>query len=103
MIANLFWIVLLTALAGLFWQQRRQSELARGYIQRRCQQVDVQLLSIARGNHSFGWPKGPLNIQTRYYFEFSVNGLDCYQGYAVMKGMRIQEVYMPAYPVIEGH
>ncbi|MDD1783771.1 DUF3301 domain-containing protein [Enterovibrio sp. ZSDZ35] len=101
MITDLFWIVAITAIGALFWQQRSQTEIARQHIQRRCQQVDVQLLSIARGSHSFGWPKGPLNIQTRYYFEFSVNGLDCYQGYAVMKGKRIQEVYMPAYPVQE--
>ncbi|CZF78026.1 hypothetical protein RN22_21315 [Grimontia sp. AD028] len=101
MTADLFWILLIAIVASLFWQQRRQSELAKNYIVRRCQQTNVQLISIARGSHSFGWPKGPLDIQTRYYFEFSVNGLDCYQGYAVMKGMRIKEIYMPAYPVLE--
>ncbi|WP_325891861.1 DUF3301 domain-containing protein [Grimontia sp. NTOU-MAR1] len=101
MTANLFWILLIAIVASLFWQQRRQSELAKNYIARRCQQTNVQLISIARGSHFFGWPKGPLDIQTRYYFEFSVNGLDCYQGYAVMKGMRIKEIYMPAYPVLE--
>ncbi|CZF85071.1 hypothetical protein GCE9029_04793 [Grimontia celer] len=101
MTADLFWILLIATVASLFWQQRRQSELAKNYIVRRCQQTNVQLISIARGSHSFGWPKGPLDIQTRYYFEFSVNGLDCYQGYAVMKGMRIKEIYMPAYPVLE--
>ncbi|NGN99760.1 DUF3301 domain-containing protein [Grimontia sp. S25] len=101
MTADLFWILLIAIVASLFWQQRRQSELAKNYIVRRCQQTNVQLISIARGSHSFGRPKGPLDIQTRYYFEFSVNGLDCYQGYAVMKGMRIKEIYMPAYPVLE--
>ncbi len=99
--SDLFWIIAIAVVASLFWQQRRQSELAKQYINHRCQQVGVQLVSIARGSHTFGWPKGPLNIQTRYFFEFSVNGLDCYQGYAVMKGMRLQEVFMPAYPMPE--
>ncbi|MDD1795233.1 DUF3301 domain-containing protein [Enterovibrio makurazakiensis] len=101
MIADLIWIIVIAIAASLFWQQRRQSELAKQFIQRRCQQIEVQLISIARGSHRFGWPKGPLNIQTRYYFEFSVNGIDCYQGYATMRGMRLQDVYMPAYPIQE--
>lgn len=101
MIGDLLWILVIALVASLFWQQRRQSELAKHYIQQRCRQTQLQLISIARGSHSLGWPKGPLNIQTRYYFEFSVNGLDCYQGYAVMQGMRVKEIYMPAYPIVE--
>lgn len=96
---NLFWILLIVVAACLFWQQRRQSEIAKQFIQQRCQQTAVQLLSIARGSHDFNLPKGPFHVQTHYYFEFSANGLDCYQGYAVMKGMRLQELYMPAYPI----
>lgn len=96
---NLLWLLLIAVAATLFWQQRRQSEIAKQFIQQRCQNTGVQLLSIARGSHDFNWPKGPFQIQTRYFFEFSVNGIDCYEGYAVMKGMRLKEVHMPAYPI----
>ncbi len=96
---NLLWILFIAFALAWFWQQRRQSEFAKRFIQQRCETVDVQLLSIARGSQTYGWPKGPINIQTRYYFEFSANGADCFQGHAVMKGMRLQEIYMPPYPV----
>ncbi|RXJ72517.1 hypothetical protein CS022_15120 [Veronia nyctiphanis] len=86
----------------LFWQQRRQSENAQLYIKQRCQQLDLQLLSVARGEHSIGWPKGPLSIETRYFFEFSVNGADNYEGYALMAGLRLKNVYIPPHPMPEG-
>lgn len=97
--ANLFWILLIAVAATFFWQQRRQSEIAKQFIQHRCQHVDVQLISFSRGKYDFGWPKGPVCIKTQYIFEFSPNGIDCYQGHALMNGMRLQEVYMPPYPI----
>lgn len=99
MISNLLWLLLIAIVVSFFWQQRRQSEMAKHYIQQRCQQIDVQLLSIARAEQSYGWPKKPLSIQTRYCFEFSVNGMDCYQGYALMKGLHLQSIFMPPYPI----
>lgn len=92
-------ILVIAFACAIFWQQRRQSELAKRFIQERCERVNVQLISTSRGSQTYGWPKGPLNIQTRYLFEFSVNGQDCYQGHAVMKGMFLREIYMPPYPI----
>ncbi|MFD2179271.1 DUF3301 domain-containing protein [Veronia pacifica] len=98
---DLLAILAVSLFCFLFWQQRRQSENAQRFIRQRCQQLDLQLLSIARGEHSFGWPKGPVNFQTRYFFEFSVNGADSYQGYALMVGLRLKSVYIPPHPMPE--
>lgn len=95
---NLLWILTIACCIYLFWQQRRQSELARLQVERRCQQVNVQLVSFARGNYKFRLPPEPL-VQTHYLFEFSVNGIDCYQGYATMQGLRLVTINMPAYPL----
>ncbi|MGL5041450.1 MAG: DUF3301 domain-containing protein, partial [Aeromonas sp.] len=46
--AEMLAMLLLMAIAGLFWLQRRQAELAWQYMRRYCQHRDLQLLSLAR-------------------------------------------------------
>ncbi|MFA0122993.1 DUF3301 domain-containing protein, partial [Vibrio sp. 10N.261.48.A2] len=46
MIDNLVAILMLCFFCFLFWQQRRQSELAKAAIARKCKELDLQLLSV---------------------------------------------------------
>ncbi len=99
MIINLFLIVLCIAIGCGIWQQMRQNELAKCHIENRCEQVNVQIVSIARNGFKLIKPEGRWKVVTKYDFEFSVNGTDCYQGFAIMKGMHLQTIHMPAYPL----
>ena len=99
MIGHLFGIVAIAVVVSLFWRQQQQNEIARKHIERRCEQLNLQLISIARGEHKFTWLIAPFSVTTRYYFEFSVSGMDCFQGYVSMRGNRAQEMYIPPYPM----
>ncbi|WP_428772169.1 DUF3301 domain-containing protein [Vibrio sp.] len=88
MISDLFAILGLSLLCFLFWQQRRQAELARKAIERKCQQLELQLLSVALANHRLKTPGGQWRWHTVYQFEFSSLGDDCYQGRLIMQGFR---------------
>lgn len=99
MIGDLIAILFTVSVLFLFWQQRRQSEIAKAHITQRCEQHDLQLLSIARGKHRFGTPKQRFAVTTEYHFEFSVNGVNCYQGLAVMRGLQLQKIHIPPYPI----
>ena len=52
MIGNLFAILALFFIAFVFWQQRRQAELAKVIAAKKCKQLDLQLLNIALKKHS---------------------------------------------------
>ncbi|WP_413113758.1 DUF3301 domain-containing protein [Thaumasiovibrio sp. DFM-14] len=88
-------IVLITAVACLFWQQRKQSEHAQRYIQQRCEQLGLQLLSIRRGRYHWRSPAGKTGWFTRYYFEFSANGSDYYQGSCWLQGVHLVRFDIP--------
>lgn len=86
MIDNLIGIILLSLICYLFWQQRRQSEIAKQCIARKCAALDLQLLSVSFGQHKWKTPAHRWRWHTVYYFEFSALGDDCYQGQLVMVG-----------------
>ncbi|UIP28500.1 DUF3301 domain-containing protein [Photobacterium sp. TLY01] len=92
---NLLGILALAILGYLFWQQRRQSELAQQFITQRCQQLGLQVLSVARGSHRLKDDAGNWCWQTLYLFEFSADGADAYQGSATFKGLRPVQFYVP--------
>ncbi|WP_139046636.1 DUF3301 domain-containing protein, partial [Vibrio cidicii] len=52
MMGDLFAILGLALFCFLFWQQRQQSELAKSAIVRKCEQLDLQLISVAFGAHN---------------------------------------------------
>ncbi|MEZ8825813.1 DUF3301 domain-containing protein [Vibrio amylolyticus] len=95
MIDNLLAIVALSCVCFLFWQQRRQSELAKAAIERKCKQLDLQLVSVALGQHKVKTPKGSWRWHTIYHFEFSSLGDDCYQGELTMMGFRPMNFHLP--------
>lgn len=86
-------ILLLIAVAGLFWLQRQQAEVAWQYMRRYCQHHDLQLLSLAR--HRRELAHNPLRLLTHYQFEFSSDGESHYQGTLKMQGLHIVGVDLP--------
>jgi len=97
MISDLLAILALTLFCFAFWQQRRQSELAKQAISRRCQQLDIQLLSTAFVGHRFKHKNGRFGWHTVYQFEFSSLGDDYYQGELTMIGFRAVGFDIPPY------
>ncbi|WPC73360.1 DUF3301 domain-containing protein [Vibrio porteresiae] len=78
-----------------FWQQRRQSEIAKMVIQRQCDQLQLQLVSVAFGRHHLKTPQGAWRWHTVYWFEFSSLGDDCYQGQLIMYGFKAGKFHLP--------
>ncbi len=97
MIDNLLAIFALCFACFLFWQQRRQSELAKAAISRRCKQLDLQLLSVSLGAHKFKTADGRWQWHTVYNFEFSALGDDYYQARTIMQGFRVVHFDIPPY------
>lgn len=97
MINNLLAILALFFGCFLFWQQRRQSELAKAAVAKRCKQLDLQLLSMSFGAHKLKTPEGLWRWHTVYHFEFSALGDDYYQGKLVMQSFRPVHFHIPPY------
>ncbi|WP_087023543.1 DUF3301 domain-containing protein [Thaumasiovibrio subtropicus] len=93
--SDLFVIVGVILIATLFWQQRKQSELANRLIKQRCEQLGLQLLSTSRGRYCFTSPQGKKGIFALFHFEFSANGQDYYQGQCWMQGQHLLRFDIP--------
>ncbi|MGY3862134.1 DUF3301 domain-containing protein [Aeromonas lacus] len=90
-------ILALMAIAGAFWLQRRQAELAWQYMRRYCQHHDLQLLSLARNRREVTGK--PLRLLTHYQFEFSSDGESHYQGTLKMQGLHVIGVELPPHRI----
>ncbi|MGN5112362.1 DUF3301 domain-containing protein [Aeromonas jandaei] len=90
-------ILALMAIAGAFWLQRRQAELAWQYMRRYCQHHDLQLLSLARSRREVAGK--PLRLLTHYQFEFSSDGESHYQGILKMQGLHVIGVELPPHRI----
>ncbi|WP_318496337.1 DUF3301 domain-containing protein [Photobacterium leiognathi] len=99
---NLLGILLVAIIAFLFWQQRRQTELAQYFIEQRCKNMGLQLLSFARGKHKLKDHNGEWGWRTVFIFEFSADGHDAYQGYLEMKRLRASHFFIPPHRLPEG-
>lgn len=100
---NLLAILAVAFLGYAFWQQSKQTEVAKKAIARHCKQLNLQLLSVARGEHKLRLPNGQVGWYTIYLFEFSATGEDCYQGQLIVKGLRSMKFILPPHhmPVSE--
>ncbi|MFB9133446.1 DUF3301 domain-containing protein [Vibrio sp. AK197] len=94
MMDNLLMILGVSLACWLFWQQRRQAEIARTTITQKCKQLDLQLVSVAFGAHKLKTPAGAWRFHTVYHFEFSSLGDDCYPGSLTMWGFRPGEFHL---------
>ena len=99
MIADLLAILGVAFGFFLFWQQRRQSELAKSAIAKRCEQLNLQLLSVSFGAHRIKTPEGNWKWHSAYLFEFSALGDDCYQANLIMRGFRPARFNIPPYRI----
>ncbi len=97
MIVDLLTILAVSFGCLLFWQQRRQAEVAKTAIDHKCRQLDLQLVSVALGSHKLKTPEGIWRFHTVYQFEFSSLGDDCYQGKLIMNGFRPVSFDLPAH------
>ncbi|WP_375751115.1 DUF3301 domain-containing protein [Vibrio sp. HN007] len=95
MIGDLLAILGLSFACFLFWQQRRQSELAKQAIARRCNKLELQLVSVALGSHKLRTADKKWRWHTVYQFEFSALGDDLYQGRLIMQGFQPVHFQIP--------
>lgn len=101
MITDLLMILLVILIAFLFWQQRRQSEIAHHAIKRHCDQLDLQVLSVSLLRYQFRLPDGRLCFHSLYQFEFSARGDDYYQGRMIMIGFKAAKFMLPPYRLVD--
>ncbi|MGF1739536.1 DUF3301 domain-containing protein [Vibrio profundum] len=99
MLSNLFIMLGIIVIGGVFLKQRRQSEVAKRLIAVKCQQLDVQLISVALNRHQFRDANGKFVWNTSYQFEFSSLGDDCYQGELILQGNRAVTFNVPLHRV----
>ncbi|HIF9074094.1 TPA: DUF3301 domain-containing protein [Photobacterium damselae] len=99
--SNLLWIFIVALFAFLFFQQRKQTELAQQFVEQRCNTMGLQLLSVARGSHKLKDHNDEWGWRTLYHFEFSTNGIDHYQGFIEMKRFRASYFYLPPHHMPE--
>lgn len=90
-------LLLIVWVGYLFWLGRRQAEQAHRYIERYCQQHQLQLLDCAwqrgypakRGRY-VGW-------LSHYEFRFSSDGETRYVGSATLLNLRLVQITTPPY------
>lgn len=95
MISDLLAILVLALVCFVFWQQRRQAELAKSIAARKCEQMELQLISVALKGHKLKTPDGSWRWHSIYQFEFSSLGDDCYQGTLIMQGFHLAKFDLP--------
>lgn len=99
---NLFDILLLMIIAVVgvqFWRIRAISEQANQYLQRYCENNDLQLINVARSKTRLAINKGKLDWHNEFDFEFSSTGEDSYQGRLIMSGLMVLTTELPAYRI----
>ncbi|WP_105200570.1 DUF3301 domain-containing protein [Pseudoalteromonas sp. T1lg76] len=98
--ATLWMLMLVAAVIGLFWYQRKLAEQARIHAQHQCQQLGVQLVSVACLKWRIGiLTNGKLGIRSTYLFEFSSDGESLYQGKLYMDNERLHGKDIPPHKI----
>ena len=94
--------VMLLASLWYWWDTLRTKELARLAGLRACQQASVQFLDDTVERKSI-WlrrnSRGSLQLCRLYFFEFSSDGAERYQGRITLLGYQVKEVEMDAYRI----
>lgn len=102
MIDNGLTILLLCALAWLWWDSRGAAERAIQAARRSCDNAGVTFL-----NDTVGWQKlrlkrnrqGRVQIQRTYFFEFASDMQHRYRGEVIMLGQQVNNVNLDVYRV----
>ncbi len=95
--SELLFILCLVAFCSFFWQQRKHAELAKQLINKRCEQLDLQLISIARKEISLK-PGGNF-LSVTFEFEFSSDNENKYIGMLTLKGGQSYQFTIPPYRI----
>ena len=98
-LADIVLLLVIVVVAAQFWRIRAIAEQAKAYLQRYCEKNQLQLISVARHKTRLGIHRGKLDWRSEFYFEFSGNGEDSYQGVLVMSGLSVIDTQMPAYRI----
>ncbi|MGB2078681.1 MAG: DUF3301 domain-containing protein [Vibrio sp.] len=101
MLIDLLLILVVVLVCALFWQQRKQSELARKAIEQKCNALSLQLLSTSLHRYSFRLPNGKFGFHAMYQFEFSVTGDDYYQARLLMQHGYPKQFFIPPYRLVD--
>ena len=94
--ASLWLFLLMGTVIYVFWLDRLAAESAREYAKRRCQQLEVQFLSIACVKKRLGILKnGKPGLKSQFSWEFSSTGEDTYTGTLFLENGQIISVDVP--------
>jgi len=92
---DLIYILFTVLAATSIWKLRQQSEIAKEIITPHCQQLDLQLLSVARS--SFYLKPGIRFLEASFVFEFSSDNDNSYQGKVFLLKGRKPRFELPPY------
>ncbi|MCF2948357.1 DUF3301 domain-containing protein [Paraglaciecola aquimarina] len=98
-IYDLIVLIIIVLLIAMFWRYRATSEAVKIYLEKYCEQRNLQLISVARHKTKVSSYRGKLDFKSEYSFEFSGNGEDSYQGQVIMIGLKVLDIELPAYRV----
>ena len=95
---DLLFIVATVLVGTTIWKLRQQSELAKTLIEQHCNKLELQLLSFARSRFNFKF--GNNFLQASFFFEFSSDGDNNYQGTLTLNGLVKPRFQLPAYRLV---
>lgn len=95
---DLLFILATVSIGSMIWKLRQQSEFAKMLIERHCDKLALQLLSVARSRFNFKLNKDFL--QASFVFEFSSDGENSYQGTLMLNGLTQPRFILPAYRLV---
>ena len=100
--SDFLWLVLLGSGLWYWWDTVRTQEIARSAGKHSCQKNSVQFLddSVERKRQ---WlrrnSEGRIQLCRLYFFEFTSDGSERYQGRIVMFGQAVREIELDAYRI----
>ncbi len=100
--SDFLWLLILGLGLWYWWDAIRTQEIAHSAGKRACQQAEVQILddTVERKRQ---WlrrnSQGGIQLCRLYFFEFTSDGSERYQGRIVMFGQTVREIEMDAYRI----
>ena len=101
-IESLFWFTFILLVLLHWWRAQQVKEVALKYTQRKCKELDLQLLDSCIYLRGF-WlkrdEKGQIRIWRSYNFEFSSTGDERYKGRVMTLGKTVTDMHMDPYRI----
>ena len=95
---NIYYLLIAFLICWYFIYQRQVAEAARRHIAAYCKKEGLQLISVARrvSRPSISKRDGIFILST-FDFEFSGDGESSYQGNLTLRGVKLDNVYLPPF------